>query len=172
MTILLCSKDPVVQLQLGSIGSVIVDLDGVGRAQSKLRSRRMGSGLRGRTTPESESSASPLWMRRHSTWSCSLAFLGDPFPDVGRTMEQFGPLPLPCQQKTDDVRADDGDLFEVEGGPGTAKIQLFSNLPEVLGLRGSDHADDPPSAIRPALELERHPSAAFAGETSNPRASN
>src|SRR5260370_38420630 len=86
-------------------------------------------------------------------------------------MEQFGPLPLPCQQKTDDVRADDGDLFEVEGGPGTAKIQLFSNLPEVLGLRGSDHADAPPSAIRPALALERHPSPAFAGDTSNPRAS-
>src|SRR5258706_167323 len=76
-------------------------------------------------------------------------------------MEQLDALPLACQQKADDVHAHDGDLLEIEGGAGTAEVQLPGTLSEVLGLRGSDHPDDPPSAVGAALELERHPSPAF-----------
>src|SRR5467141_5378202 len=90
-----------------------------------------------------------------------LSFSRDPFADVGRAMEQLGALPLARHQEVDDIDADYGDSLQVQGGAGTADLQLVRDLPEVLGLHGPDQPDGRPGPIRTALDLERHPSPPF-----------
>src|SRR3979411_596556 len=90
-----------------------------------------------------------------------LSFSRNPFADVGRAIEQLGALPLALHQEADDIDADYGDSLQVQGGARTADLQLMRDLPEVLGLHGPDQPDGRPRPIRAALDLERHPSAAF-----------
>src|SRR5882762_6913321 len=90
-----------------------------------------------------------------------LSFPRDPFADLGRATEQLGALPLALPQEVDDIDADYGDSLQVQGGTGTADLQLERDLPEVLGLHGPDQPDGRPGTIRAALDLERHPSPPF-----------
>ena len=67
-----------------------------------------------------------------------LSFARDPFADVGRATEQLGALPLAIAQEADDLDTDHGDFLQVQGGVGTAELQLVHDFPEVLGFHGPD----------------------------------
>src|SRR4051812_16541267 len=84
------------------------------------------------------------------------SFPADPFPDVGRAMEQLGALPLALPKEVDDIDADHGDSLQIEGGAGTTGFQFVRDLPEMLGLHEPDQADRRPGPIPAALDLERH----------------
>src|SRR5882762_5655449 len=90
-----------------------------------------------------------------------LSFPRDPLADVGRAMEQLGALLLAFHQEVDDVDADYGDFPQVQGGVGTADLELVRDLPEMLGLHGPNQPNGRPLPIRAALDLERHPSPPF-----------
>src|SRR5207253_344630 len=92
---------------------------------------------------------------RPSTWATRtvagsfilLSFPRDPFADVGRAIEQLGALPLALHQEVDDIDADYGDSLQVQGGAGTADLQLVRDLREVLGLHGPDQPNGRPRPI-------------------------